>query len=143
MGTTPLSKQREVASLQRFETWQFHFLVVPDNDEFVPPFGAGDGISGMLITVLPPVATCLAVQACRPACVDPALRWCPSLCLLRVGVNNTRVTTTAGVFPVIFSAFTVVLARGGGGRGCARDKGLCWAPAKKGTQGWLHRTFWD
>jgi hypothetical protein len=66
----------------------------------------------MLITVLPFVVTCLVVQACRSLYMGQALRYCHCLYLLGVRVSNALVRTIGGFVSVIFSAVTVVLARG-------------------------------
>ena len=56
--------------------------VVHEDQDFLW-FGAGDGILGMLMTVLPLVALCLGVRACGSSYVDRTLRWCH--CWWRLG----------------------------------------------------------
>ena len=98
--------------------WWFLFMVVPGDQSFVViwgwgwyfqdtdccpasqfrpflPFGSGDsGITGRLV---------------------PSRRHGHCLCLLTACANNALVGATGGGVPVNFSAFTVVLARPGGG----------------------------
>ena len=113
--TTALSEQHGVLLFTIFETMEFA-VAFSLKIRFFPRFGAGNDILGMLIAFMPSFAPSLHLH---PLC--SLLRvWsnahrcrCHCVLVLRVCVNNALVRTTGGVFSIIFSAFTIGLARGG------------------------------
>ena len=87
-----------------------------------PVSGVGWASAAIIILVFmrptwqPRRATCPGVQACTPAHMDWALRWCHCVCLPTARANNALVRTTGGVVSLVCSACTNVLSGGGGGR---------------------------